>query len=44
MKVKKAGKRKYGEHIGSRPTRGAPKFTESGGKKNGKNGKKKAKK
>ena len=41
MIVKKAAKKKYGEHIGSRPTRGAPKFTESGGKKNGK---KKAKK
>jgi len=41
MKVKKAGKSKYGEHIGSRPTRGAPRFTESGSKKNGK---KKAKK
>jgi len=41
MKVKKAGRKKSGEHIGSIPTRGAPRFTEAGGKKNGK---KKAKK
>ena len=35
MKSKKAAKKrkKYGEHLGSTPTRGSPKFTESATKK-----------